>query len=117
MKFIIDAQLPKSLADWLKLQELDAVHTLELPRQNKISDEEILEIAKLENRVVISKDSDFLQSYILRARPEKLILIATGNIRNADLMQIIEKNFEKIADSISKFNVLEINRETIVIHY
>lgn len=116
LKFIVDAQLPKSLADWLKLRSLDAIHTLELPKQNKTSDEEILEIAQLENRIVISKDSDFLQSYILQGKPEKLILIITGNIRNTDLIEIIEKNFEKIADSITKFNVLEINRETIIIH-
>lgn len=117
MKFIVDAQLPKSLADWPKDQNFDAIHTLDLPKQNKTSNDEILKIAQSENRIVISKDSDFLQSYILRNKPEKLILVTTGNIRNIDLIGIIEKNFEVIADSINKFNVLEINQRAIVIHY
>ncbi|MFM9952284.1 MAG: DUF5615 family PIN-like protein [Saprospiraceae bacterium] len=60
MKFIVDAQLPKSLARLLREYGHDAIHTLELPRRNRTDDYEINEISLQELRVVISKDSDFL---------------------------------------------------------
>ena len=34
MKFIVDAQLPKSLARFLSERGFDAIHTLDLPRKN-----------------------------------------------------------------------------------
>jgi predicted nuclease of predicted toxin-antitoxin system len=36
VKFIVDAQLPKSLSDFLNQKDLDAVHTLDLPNGNLI---------------------------------------------------------------------------------
>lgn len=57
MKFIVDAQLPKSLSDFINEQGYDSVHTLELPNKNNTTDQEIIEISNAENRVVISKDA------------------------------------------------------------
>ncbi len=59
MKFIIDAQLPKSLADFLNQIGHEALHTLSLPDKNKTTDSQIIEISVKENRVVITKDADF----------------------------------------------------------
>jgi predicted nuclease of predicted toxin-antitoxin system len=59
VKFLIDAQLPKSLSDFLKLKGYNCVHTLELPNENDTTDNEILKYCELENRVVITKDNDF----------------------------------------------------------
>ena len=62
VKFLVDAQLPARLA--LRLRELghDAVLTLELPRRNQTSVPEINELSIQEQRVVITKDSDFVDS-------------------------------------------------------
>jgi predicted nuclease of predicted toxin-antitoxin system len=60
MKFLVDAQLPRSLASWLSSMGHDASHTLDLPLQNKTSDQQIVEIAEREGRVVITKDHDFV---------------------------------------------------------
>lgn len=35
MKFIVDAQLPKSLSDYLFKMGYDSIHTLDLPEINK----------------------------------------------------------------------------------
>ncbi len=45
MKFLVDAQLPRQLAETLNWRGYDALHTLELPLGNWTSDSEI-------NRVV-----------------------------------------------------------------
>ena len=38
MKFILDAQLPKKLSDFLIWKGYDAIHTLDLPLKNKTKD-------------------------------------------------------------------------------
>jgi predicted nuclease of predicted toxin-antitoxin system len=47
-----------SLARFLFERGFDAIHTLDLPRQNVTDDLEINRISLEENRIVISKDSD-----------------------------------------------------------
>lgn len=47
MKFIVDAQLPKSLSDFLNQKGFDSIHTLDLPERNKIKDGQI---AKLQTK-------------------------------------------------------------------
>lgn len=90
MKFIIDAQLPIILANFLREKGLDATHTLELPQKNATPDSEIIRIADEENRIVITKDYDFYESKLLRNKPLKLIFILSGNITNPELMQLID---------------------------
>ena len=45
MKFIVDAQLPKSLSDFLNYRGHDSIHTLELPNKNGTDDKYIKRIA------------------------------------------------------------------------
>ena len=72
MKVIVDAQLPKRLSDYLASKQVDARHTLELSKKNATPDHEIITIADEENRIVISKDSDFLENYIFKSQPKKI---------------------------------------------
>ena len=50
MKFIIDAQLPKSLLEWLNAIGHDSIHTIELPGSNSPTDLSVIEIALKEDR-------------------------------------------------------------------
>lgn len=59
MKFLVDAQLPKALADFMNAQGLEAVHTLELPDKNKTQDGYISRLATTEKLIVVSKDAVF----------------------------------------------------------
>ena len=84
-RFLVDAHLPLRLARLLKERGHDAVHTSELPRGNATPDEEINALSLQEDRVVVTKDADFVQSLILHGKPYKLLLISTGNISNRAL--------------------------------
>ena len=116
MKFIVDAQLPKSLADFLSYKGFDALHTLDLPAKNKSKDNYIIEIALTQNRIVITKDSDFLDSYLIKQEPEKLILVKTGNITNFSLLNVFSNNLDLIISLIDKSNLVEINTNEIIDH-
>ena len=64
MRFIIDAHLPKSVAKAFGDLGYTTVHTNELPKGNATPDNDITTLAATDG-VVISKDEDFYQSFLL----------------------------------------------------
>jgi predicted nuclease of predicted toxin-antitoxin system len=116
MKFIVDAQLPKALSDLINSKGQDSIHTLELPGKNKTQDGFITRLATDEQRVVITKNADFLESYILRKEPPKLLLIKTGNIRNRELISLFDRNIELIVELFLLHSLIEVTKEEIVVH-
>jgi len=51
MRFLVDAQLPRRICDWLEAMGHDAQHTLDLPQQNQTPDHQIIKIAQQEDSV------------------------------------------------------------------
>jgi len=96
MKFIIDAQLPFGLKKILIELGQDAIHTDDLSTKEKTTDNQIREISEKENRIVITKDSDFVDSFYIKRIPKKLLLVSTGNIVNKILFELFRKNFSTI---------------------
>ena len=115
MKFLVDAQLPRRFTAWLTAGGCDAVHTLDLPDGNRTTDEQINDLAALEQRVVVSKDADFVDSHLLRGRPAKLLLLSTGNISNRDLEALIGPLLPDIIREIGSNSFLEIGRAGIIV--
>lgn len=116
MKFIVDAQLPKSLSDFLNWKGFDSIHTLELPDKNKTKDKWINKFSIDQERVDISKDIDFLESFLIKSEPKKLVLIKTGNIPNSHLLEIFSKNLDLIIKMIKRSNLVEISKTDIAEH-
>lgn len=114
MKFIVDAQLPKSLSDFLNEKGHNSIHTLDFPDKNKTKDSFIIQKAMVENRVVMTKDNDFLDSYILKSQPRKLVMVKTGNVPNHILINIIANNLNELISALMRSNLVEINREEII---
>lgn len=69
-----------------------------------------------EQRVVITKDSDFVDSFLLHKRPWKLLLVSTGNISNRELEQLFAANLIAIADGFLNYDYIEINRANVIFH-
>ncbi|HMB40437.1 MAG TPA: DUF5615 family PIN-like protein [Balneolaceae bacterium] len=117
MRVLVDAHLPKRLSEFLSAREIESKHTLDLPKKNATPDSEIIRFADDENRIVISKDSDFLDNYILDGSPKKLLIVSTGNINNRNLIQLFEKNLESLKSLFEENSVIEIDEEEIQVHY
>ncbi len=115
MKFLIDAQLPRRLADWLKQHGYDALHTLDLPLGNRTTDSDVIARAICDDRMVVTKDSDFVQSFMLTGQPA-LLLIATGNIGNVELEGLLHRNMPAIEQAFGSCRYLEITRSTLIVH-
>ncbi|MBK7971472.1 MAG: DUF5615 family PIN-like protein [Bacteroidetes bacterium] len=92
------------------------MHTLELQNKNSTTDNIIVEIAIQQNRIVISKDHDFWDSFLLNSKPEKLILVRTGNIPNKIILKLFDDNLETIKLMISRNNLIEISKSEIAEH-
>jgi predicted nuclease of predicted toxin-antitoxin system len=116
MKFIVDAQLPKSLSDFLKTKGYDSLHTLELPEMNRTGDTTIAEKADAEGRIVITKDADFIDSYLLYGTPEKLLLVKTGNLPNSELFKLFHDNLHILQVAFDKCNFVEMTRVEMITH-
>ncbi len=114
MKFIVDAQLPKKLADWLSIKGFDTIHTLDLPDKNSTSDKQIIDLSLATQRIVISKDSDFYDRFFLHLEPYKLIYLSVGNLSTVELIALFEKNADYIFREIESNNVIEITRTSII---
>ena|SRR5579863_3345121 len=117
MKLLVDAQLPRRLAIVLSAQGHDVLHTLDLPLGNRTSDGEINVIAVRENRIVVTKDSDFVTSFVLHRMPPKLLLVSTGNISNDDLLQLFSVNLTGLVSAFDKHVFVELSATAITIHY
>jgi predicted nuclease of predicted toxin-antitoxin system len=116
MKFLIDAQLPKKLALYLDTLGYDAIHTLNLPNQNKSKDSELNEISIEQKRVIISKDRDFVESLLISNKPYKLLYINTGNITNKELQSLVDKNLNMLVDALKNSKFVELTSKHITVH-
>jgi predicted nuclease of predicted toxin-antitoxin system len=90
VKWLIDAQLPRALAQWLREKGHDAVHVVGLGLAEEL-DRGLWHYALQEGRIVVSKDEDF---FILATRPHdkgRLLWIRLGNLRTQALITQLEK--------------------------
>ena len=115
MNFLVDAQLPRRMTAWLAAAGCNAIHTLELPDANRTTDDQINNVADREQRVVITKDADFVDSHLLRGRPPKLLLISTGNISNRDLEALFVPLIPNILREFQANAFLELGRAGLVV--
>lgn len=101
MKFLCDVHIPLKLVKFLQSKGFEAIHVNSMPNKWYTRDQEIIEYANSNCLVLISKDGDFRNSFILNGDPKRLIKINSGNISNQTLISIFEKNI----DAITKLDI------------
>ncbi len=92
------------------------MHTLDLPLGNRTPDADIIALTDREKRAVITKDEDFLHSFLVEGRPAQLLLVTTGNIGNAELESIIRSTLGEIVQAFVAYRLVELTRTALVIH-
>lgn len=116
MKFLVDAQLPQRLARWLSEAGHDVVHTRILPAGNQTEDGEITRLSLAEQRVVVTKDEDFVNSIHLRQAPHKLLLVSTGNIGNTELLNLFSDNLDELIRELETCKFAELSQTSLIVH-
>ncbi|MEK7685377.1 MAG: DUF5615 family PIN-like protein [Verrucomicrobiota bacterium] len=89
MNFLVDAQLLPALARWIVSQGHSATHVFDIGLQTA-DDPVVWERARSESTVIISKDEDFVDYWLLSAEPVHLVWIRKGNCSNRALLAWLE---------------------------
>jgi predicted nuclease of predicted toxin-antitoxin system len=113
-EFLIDTQLPPKLASFLSDKGYNSKHTTDYKEGHVMQDYRIIEIAINEKRIIITKDNDFMDYYILHGYPPKILLIQLGNISNIDLFTIIENNLNKIISLFKRNKLVIVNKKQVI---
>jgi len=113
MKFVVDAHLPPGLCVLLQAGGHDAIHTSQLSAQNRTTDEALNALSLKEQRVVVTKDTDFYYSHVLQGKPWKLLLVRTGNIRTRDLKALFERYLKEIVTALEQNSLVELDRQSV----
>ena len=118
LRFIVDTQLPPSLADFFRRRGFDATHVVDYPSGALTPDDEIISIAIKENRIIVTKDSDFFDYFLLKNYPPAVLLLQLGNIRNRELFVFMENHLDNICELFAENikRLMLINRQNIVIY-
>jgi predicted nuclease of predicted toxin-antitoxin system len=74
VKFVVDNQLPTALAQYLRKRGFDCQHVLEAGLGDAL-DTDICRHAEVQERIIISKDEDFL--YFAKQREARIKLLGT----------------------------------------
>lgn len=74
VNFLVDAQLPPALARWISAKGHQAAHVFDLGFHT-VADLVIWERARNDHAVIITKDEDFVDQWILSSQPVPLVWI------------------------------------------
>jgi predicted nuclease of predicted toxin-antitoxin system len=78
LKFLVDAQLPPSLARWISSRGHEATHVFDIA-MHTAGDAAIWAYAGANGCVLLTKDEDFVDRWLLSAAPIALVWIRKGN--------------------------------------
>ena len=94
MRLWIDAQLPPTLANWIKAQcNVDACN-LDVIGLRGADDVEIFEALRRPGEVILSKDDDFVDLVTRLGTPPQLLWVTCGNVTNRSLRVILNRSLD-----------------------
>ena len=117
LKFLVDTQLPPMLATYLQWKGFDSIHTTHFPNGHLLQDTEIRRIAITENRIIVTKDSDFPDSFFLKGPPPRVIYLRLGNTRNRELTAFLEMRWAIIEPLLTDGSGMVVLSQTQLISY
>lgn len=116
MKFLIDENLPPALVEVFRRSGFTALHINEFGNAHPISDNAIRHHALHDNWVVVTKDDDFVSSFVSKKVPEKVIYVYNLYGRHM-ILDTFTSQFHQIISLINQNALIEINPEGIKPHF
>ena len=96
MRFLCDVHISYKIVNYLIECGYETIHVNSILNKWQTSDKDICSYADYNDFIVITKDSDFRDSFFVKKTPKKLIKINLGNISNVELIRILTKVIKDI---------------------
>lgn len=110
MKFLIDAQLPPSLATWLCEKGHEADHVMSLAGLDA-PDAVIWQLAVEKDYVIVTKDHDFVEWARGRTPKARVLWVRFGNMSRDVLQARMEQAWSAVEDALATpVTVIEVGR-------
>jgi predicted nuclease of predicted toxin-antitoxin system len=106
MRFLCDVHISFKLVKFLREKGFETIHVNNILNGYRSKDSEISEYCDDFDFILISKDSDFRHSYLLKKVPKKLLWITLGNISNKDLIEVINNCLKPLENLESRPNFM-----------
>jgi predicted nuclease of predicted toxin-antitoxin system len=101
VRFLVDANLPPALADWLTGRGCDAIHVRETGSASR-PDREIWSEALAGGFLIITKDQDFARRRSLTIHGPSVVWIRLGNTRRAALLAHLERVWPQLEAALER---------------
>lgn len=116
MKFLSDVHISYKTVKILQNFGYESIHVNLILDKWNTKDRDICKYADLNGFIVITKDSDFKDSFLINKTPKKLIKINLGNISNNILNKILSDNITLIKQlNLSDNFMIEIDLNQITV--
>lgn len=103
------------LGTYLRWKGADAVHTTHFPEGHLLQDSGIVRIALEEERIIVTKDSDFPDAFFLKGAPPRLVYLRLGNMRNRELTAFLETRWALLEELLAQdANMLVLSQEQLI---
>jgi len=101
MRFLVDNQLPKHLADWLGRRGHDCEHVLDVDLDES-SDLQVWQYCGERGAVLVTKDEDFVYLAHRGGDRGRMIWVRLGNCRNAALIAALNGALDQMIDALEQ---------------
>jgi predicted nuclease of predicted toxin-antitoxin system len=113
MKFLLDMGLPQSTVGFLHSQGHQAIHLREQGLQ-RLADEEIIEKARQEERVILTHDLDFGRIIALsQSRLPSVITFRLDNMRPASVNHYLDEVLSQFSTELAQGALVSVNEQAI----
>jgi predicted nuclease of predicted toxin-antitoxin system len=113
MRFLVDAQLPPALAQWIGKRGYSASPVRDLGLRDS-DDGSIFNLATEQGWILVTKDEDFVVRCLGIAGAPKVVWLRIGNCTNVRLFSVLEPLWGEITKRIQSGEILIEVRERSV---
>lgn len=114
MTFIIDENITPDLVPIFRKKQLRAYHINELKSRSnqKVNDDQIRRLSFQKGYIIVTKDDDFVKSYVNRKVPEKMIYLY-GLDSKSILLDRMDLLTIQLESWIKKHDFIEVKQRTV----
>jgi len=98
MKFLCDVHIPIRLSKHLTQLGFPSQHVNHILDSWNTKDRDISTYVDANDMILITKDQDFRNSFLLRRTPRKLVRVCLGNLSNDTLVAVFDQHMGQLKE-------------------